>query len=225
MVTKTNVVLCWVLLVLIVIVPGHARAQASTEFRDPLRGFTLYSVKISTDSLTKLRVGGGGFTSDDRMTLGFSAFFFDESDVVDDYVLWLRHDGPRRWLTGHNELPLRITLDSKISEPKPLHIVRPTDAPGSGQFIEKLEFILSSAQFEALLNAESVLLEVTTLLGLIEKQLSAAELEAIRRFNESVLARHDELISGLAATMPMIDISNSCRLAAGLGSYIGEHTL
>lgn len=185
-------------LAIIACVPLRAEAQASTEFRDALRGVTFYSVVVSTDAQVDLQVEGSRFANSDRMTLGLSALFFDESDDVDDYVLWLRHDGPRRWFTGPTEPPLRLIIDDKSTQLTPLHALRPGDAGTAGQFVEKLEFSLGPAKFEELLGAESVTMELTTLLGLVEKRLNKNELEVIRRFHESVLDRHDEAKSDFA---------------------------
>ena len=75
------------LLVLMVLMPRQAESQVATEMRDPLRGVTFYSLQISTDPMTALQTRGGLFAQSDLMTLGLSAFFFDESDTVDEYVL------------------------------------------------------------------------------------------------------------------------------------------
>ncbi len=193
------------LLLFVTALPLRVEAQAFTEFRDPLRGVTFYSVQISTDPLTDLQVEGSRFAANDRMTLGFSAFFFDESDVIDDYVIWLRHEGPRRWFTGsNNDRPLRLLLDDESSEPMPLHVL-PPGGPDSGPFVEKLEFALPPPQFLALMNAESAVIELTTLLGLVEKRLDQEELAAIQRFNERVHDRHDEAKATLAAAAAAID--------------------
>lgn len=172
--------------------PRQADAQAFTEFRDPLRGVTFYSVQISTDRMQDLQHEGSRFASNDEVTLGLSAFFFDESDVIDDYVLWLRHDGPRRWFTGSKMRPLDIVVDGDISSPAPLHTLR-SDAEEVGPFIEKLEFTLHPLELEKLLSAEDISLELHTLLGSLEKTLNDDEIEAIRSFRERVMALHGEI--------------------------------
>jgi hypothetical protein len=181
-----------ILAVIATSLPRDAGAQAFTEFRDPLRGVTFYSVQISTDPMQELQHEGSSFASNDEMTLGLSAFFFDESDVVDDYVLWLRHDGPRRWFTGSKMHPLDVVIDGNISSPAPLHTLR-SDAAEVGPFIEKLEFTLHPLELEKLISAESVALELHTLLGSLEKRLDEDEIEAIREFRDRVMALHGEI--------------------------------
>lgn len=169
-----------------------AHAQAYTEFRDPLRGVTFYSVQISTDPLLELQSEGSKFSDSDQMTVGLSAFFFDQSDAVDDYVLWLRHDGPRQWFVGVDPLPLTTVIDGKRKTFAPLHATRPQLASGSGPFVEKLEFEFLPADFQALARSDAVTLELNTLLGVVEKTLGVAELEAIRMFDRRVRERHEE---------------------------------
>ena len=197
--TKTVLLL---IMALFPLLPLHAEAQSSTEFRDPLRGVTFYSMQVSTDSLTTLQMKGSGFSSSDRMTLGFSAFFFDESDTVDEYVLWLRHDGPRRWLAGDLQRPLTLDLDGAVTVHAPFHMLRPSSSTDSDLFVEKMEFALDPESFQSLLNADAVALELRTLLGTVEKRLSAAERGAIRSFHERVGSRHAEVKPALAATSP-----------------------
>ncbi len=197
--TKTTLLL---MIALFPLLPLHAEAQSSTEFRDPIRGVTFYSMHVSTDSLTALQMEGSGFSSADRMTLGFSAFFFDESDTVDEYVLWLRHDGPRRWLAADLQRPLTLDLDGVVTVHAPFHMLRPSGSSDSDLFVEKMEFALDPESFQSLLDADAVALELKTLLGTVEKRLSAAERGAIRSFHERVGSRHAEVKPALAATSP-----------------------
>lgn len=172
--------------------PRESSAQAFTEFRDPLRGVTFYSVQISTDRMQDLQHEGSRFASNDEMTLGLSAFFFDESDVIDDYVLWLRHDGPRRWFTGSQMRPLDVVIDGDSTSLTPLHTLR-SDVEEVGPFIEKLEFTLHPLELDRLLSAEDITLELHTLIGSLAKTLDDDDVEAIRAFRERVMALHGEI--------------------------------
>ncbi len=136
------------------------------------------------------------------MTLGFSAFFFDESDAVDEYVLWLRHDGPRRWVSGDVQRPLTLDLDGDATTHAPFHMLRPSGTSDSDLFVEKMEFALDPQSFQSLLDADAVALELRTLLGTVEKRLSVAERDAIQGFHERVGSRHSEVKPSLAATSP-----------------------
>ena len=173
------------------VAPRPAEAQAFTEFRDPLRGVTFYSVQITTDPLIELQHDGSQFSQNDQMTLGLSAFFFDESDTIDEYVLWLRHDGPRRWFTGSRLYPLDLIIDDVITTPAPLHTLR-SEEERAGPFIEKLEFALTPDAFGELLGAGTVTLHLNTLLGSLDKTLSDDEKRAMQRFRIRVMTAHED---------------------------------
>lgn len=179
-------------------VSATAAAQGIIEIRDPLRGVTFYSVQISTDQLSELQVGPGRFSDDDRMTLGVSAFVFDELLAPSDYTIWLRHDGPRRWLTGENNRPLVIDFGASSIRPIPLHVLSPTLVTDNGPFVEKLEFALRPDEFQSLVNSIDPVLELTTLLGRIEKPLAAAEVKALKKFDATVLTKRGSGGTGLA---------------------------
>ena len=191
----------WSLVAMIALSPlrAQSQAQAVTEMHDPLRGVTFYSVQISTDPTTALQTTGSLFGESDLMTLGLSAFFFDESGTIDEYVLWLRHDGPRSWFTSNLEFPLTLWLDGEKWQSAPLHVSRPAGSGESGPFIEKLEFVLETNDLKTLLAADSATIELVTAMGTVEKTLSASERSALRRFHDRVLTRSAETQSVGAA--------------------------
>ena len=166
-------------------------AQAVTEVRDPLRGLTFYSAQISTDPITAVQTEGSRFSRTDQVTLGLSALFFDESDSVDEYVLWLRHDGPRRWFVGSDDTPLRINLDGSSTDYSPLHRSGTGETSGATPLIEKLEFSISPEALREIIGADSVTIELQTLLGQVVKTLTLAEHGAISRFAGNVHTRHE----------------------------------
>lgn len=168
-------------------------AQATSEIRDPLRGLTFYSIQVSTDNTSDIQTVGSRFTETDRVTLGLSALFFDESDTVDDFVLWLRHNGPRRWFVGSIASPLLIHVDDDTYEYLPLHASSPDEASGVVPLVEKLEFSVSPSTVRAIARAGVVRLELQTLLGGIDKQLRDGEQESIAGFLRSARERHNEL--------------------------------
>ena len=181
------------------LLPLRGESQAYTEFRDSLRGVTFYSVQVSTDPLRALQTDGSRFTRSDEMTLGFSAFFFDESDSVDEVVLWLRHDGTRRWFTGDIIHPLKIRTDDRALEPIAVHATRPLDPLFTGPVVEKLEFALSPPEFQGLLDADTLNIELTTLLGVVEKTLTPGEHDVMRRFHDRVREQHRQAKRALDA--------------------------
>lgn len=159
------------------------------ESHDPLRGVTFYSAQVSTDRLEKMQTQLGVFSGKDLMTVGISVFVFDESDTVDEYLLWLRHDGPKRWFVANLDSPLAIVADDRVIKLTPLHVSRADKERETGPFVEKLEFSISPEQFQLLKNAKRVTLELLTGLGTVEKALTDKELELISRFNDSVYIR------------------------------------
>jgi hypothetical protein len=188
--------------VLILVMTGPARADDAgviVDVRDPLRGITFYSVQLSTDTLIELQIGPGRFSTEDVMTLGVSALMFDENARPDEYVLWLRHDGPARWLTDVTTLPLKIAGVAEPLTPTPLHVLRQDQGKDAGPFVEKLEFALTPEQFEEMLESESLTLQLSTLLGTVEKVLSEAERDAMRGFQQDAIQRHQRARTGLAA--------------------------
>ena len=170
---------------------NHAAAQAATEFRDPARGVTFYSKQVSVEKIQDLQTKGGLFGDTDEVAIGVSAFFFDESEFVDDFVLWMRHDGPRRWIAASTPLPLTINVDESQFEPLPIHQSLPTARVGP--FIERMEFSISPEEFVEMLDAEYVSFELGTLLGTMVKELTADELELLREFKSRVERRHEEI--------------------------------
>ncbi len=170
----------------------RAESQATTEMRDSLRGVTFYSLQISTDSMTSLQTQGGLFAQSDLMTLGVSALVFDEGGSVEEYVLWLRHDGPRSWFTADLEQPLTLRIDDTSWQSAPLHTSRPSGRDASGPLVEKLEFVVAVDDFQSLLSADAVTVELATVLGTVEKALSESERLALRRFETRVNARQGE---------------------------------
>ena len=171
---------------LMVFGPANAANNTITEVRDPVRGANFYSVALSDDSLQTLQIRGGLFNEDDRMTLGFSALFFDESSRIENYIVWLRHDGPRRWFTGVDPQPVELWIGDATVQPTPINQLGGTQATGEGIFVEKLEFSLTPAQFDQLATTAEATLALRTVRGQIVKEFTAAELAAIREFQRSV---------------------------------------
>ena len=119
------------------------------------------------------------------MTLGISALVFDDRSV-DHFVIWLRHDGPRRWFTGSGAPPLTIQAGDMQFRPLPIHRARAL-ATGGEPLTEKLEFALSTNDLAAITNADQVNVELNTVLGTVNKQLEAGTLTTLRRFRERIL--------------------------------------
>jgi hypothetical protein len=197
--TKDCFVLSAVACLALSMLSGKALSNAIVDLHDPLRGITFYSIQLSTDDLRDLEVGPGRFSDKDLMTMGVSALIFDENSQPNEYILWLRHDGPARWLVDVRMSPIRLVGDTETLAPLPLHILRQEQGKDSGPFVEKLEFALRPEEFDMLLQSESVVVQLSTLLGAIEKTLSDEELAAIRTFKADAIGRHKQSRSGLAS--------------------------
>jgi hypothetical protein len=161
-------------------------AQMLTEIHDPLRGVTFHSVELNGESSQSEETPASVALRNHRMTIGLSAFMFDESTAIEEYILWLRHDGPGRWFSGTDGLPLRIEAAGKQVNAKPLHWYAPDAQANSGSFVEKVEFTLDVDQLNNMLNAESATLHLETLLGKVSYQLSESDFEAMRRFVQRI---------------------------------------
>ena len=162
-------------LMLIALLPVLALGQATMELRDPLRGVTLYTLQISTDPMTEVQVQGGLFADNDLMTLGISALVFDDSSVS-EYVLWLRHDGPRRWFAGAASPPLTIKAGDLLIEPTPIHRSQRSVTKGRG-LVEKLEFRLSPGDLAEIVAASSVSVDLQTVLLAADDRLVQEHLD------------------------------------------------
>lgn len=150
---------------------------------------------LAAGKKTGLQARGGRFSSSDVVTLGLSAFFFDESEAVDDYLIWMRHDGPRRWFVGSIERPVTIRFDDNVIQPAPLHRSALAGESNDTPLIEKLEFTLRPSDLESISTVQQVVIEVTTLLGTVAKTLSAEEIGVISEFSAEARERHDEIRS------------------------------
>jgi hypothetical protein len=161
-------------------------AQMLTEIHDPLRGVTFHSVELNGESYQSEEIRGPVALRNHQMTIGLSAFMFDESTAIEEYILWLRHDGPGRWFSGTDGLPLRIEAAGKPVNAKPLHWYAPETPANAGSFVEKVEFALDVAELDKMLNAESATLHLETLLGDVSYRLSESDFEAMRRFVQRI---------------------------------------
>ena len=85
---------------------------------------------------------------------------------------------------------MTLWLDGEKWQSAPLHVSRPAGSGESGPFIEKLEFVLEAGDFQTLLNADSVTVELVTVLGTVKKILNETERSALRRFAEEVQVLH-----------------------------------
>lgn len=133
-------------------------------------------------------------------------FIFDESDAVNECVLWLRHDGSRRCLAGGVQHPLTLNLDGTSTSYAAFHMLRPSGNADSDLFVEKMEFTLDSRSFQSLLNSDVVTLELTTLLGTAEKKLIAEQCDAIRSFDSRVRSRHTKAKSAHRPLLSLVGL-------------------
>lgn len=167
--------------------PGMAaHAEAMTETRDPVRGVSFYSVQLESAPLWQFQTAGSRFSPDDGMTVGLSALVADDNAQVMEYILWLRHDGPRSWLLGAMDQPLTIQLEDRRLLPVPLHVARETHNSLREPYIEKLEFALDPRLVQILLDEPSVVLKLETALGEVQKPLKPHMIETLRKLTAKV---------------------------------------
>ena len=179
------------LLMSLLLTMSTAHSQTITESRDDARGVSFVSVQFSSEEISDLQTLGGLFSSTDRVTLGVSGLVFDETPGAGEFVLWLRHDGGKRWFVGPAAQPLTIRLDdSRLIQPIAQFQPAPARARAArSNLTERLEFVLSPQDFADILAAERATIVITTVLGTIEKELTSSEQSTLgrlsRRLSES----------------------------------------
>lgn len=171
------------------VLPGTSlHAEALTESRDPVRGVSFYSVQLESAPLWQIQTAGSRFSPDDAITVGLSAMVSDDNAQVMEYILWLRHDGPRSWLLGALDQPLTIQLEDRRLLPLPLHVARQTGDSVPEPYIEKLEFALPPRLVKILLDEPSVVLKLETALGEVQKPLEPHMIETLRELTRKMAA-------------------------------------
>ena len=166
---------------------ASANATPRTEIRDPVRGVSFESVEISEQPVNSLLVIEGTFGDTDSLVVGLSAMSFDGSQGVDEYILWLRHEG-RQWLQFDVEQPVTFEVDGKRLVLEQLRASQPFVGASSRMF-EKIEFRLDELAFKRLLDGSNVNITLRSDTGTVEKTLRADEIEKIREFQASVSER------------------------------------
>lgn len=153
------------------------------EVRDPLRGVSFQTVQLSDVPLSVLDTVEGGFPDSGRLVVGLSALLSEGSATADEYILWLRHEG-RQWLSLPSEQPVQLEVDGRNMELFALREPQAFVGPDS-QFIEKLEYRLEASALERLADSRSILIRLRANDGVVEKRLSADEIELVRQFRLS----------------------------------------
>jgi hypothetical protein len=168
------------------LLPAGSFAQVRTELRDPMRGVSFHSVELDDSALNALDVIDGSFPDSDRLVVGLSAMTFDGSDVVDSYVLWIRHEG-RRWLDFERTDPVEIAVGGEVLAFDRLRASQPF-VGASGRLFEKIEFALSEADVMRLAASSDATITLRSDNGNVRKRLSAEERAYMRKFTEQIRA-------------------------------------
>lgn len=154
-----------------------------TEIRDPVRGVSFDSIEISERSVNSLDVIEGTFGDSDSLVVGMSALSFDESEGVDEYILWLRHEG-RSWLQFDVDQPVSFEVDGRELPLEQLRASQPFVGTASRMF-EKVEFRLDAAAMDRLVKGNEISITLRSDSGIVEKILDSEEIERIRAFRAS----------------------------------------
>jgi hypothetical protein len=155
-----------------------------TEIRDPVRGVSFNSIEISEKSVNSLDVIEGTFGDSDSLVVGMSALSFDESEGVDEYILWLRHEG-RSWLQFDTDQPVSFKVDGQEMPLEQLRASQPFVGRASRMF-EKVEFRLDDAAMDRLVQGDEIKITLRSDSGVVEKTLDSEEIERIRAFRASL---------------------------------------
>lgn len=171
---------------LLVSQPGLAvdLPQARTQVQDLLRGVSMNSVLVSDEPVIALDVVDGEFSEVDRIAIGLSVMSSYGSKVVEDYILWVRHEG-RQWLDAGLDGPVSIAADNNNLELSLLRSPSPFIGDG-GRFFEKFEFRLTPESLDSILQSSSVTVTVRSDTGTVNKSLGEAEVEVMRQFLASL---------------------------------------
>ena len=166
--------------------PLTASAQVRTELRDPVRGVSFHSVELSEMPINALEVIEGSFPDSDQLAIGLSAMHLDGRDAIDEYVLWIRHQG-RRWLDFAVEDPVVFTIDNQPLALSQLRASQPFVGE-TGRLFEKIEFSLSDEQLSRILSGDITVITLSSDNGTVQKRLNAQELVYLREFRDRLAA-------------------------------------
>jgi hypothetical protein len=154
--------------------------QVRSSMSDTARGVTFHSIEVSDDRIHDLEVLDGTFSSGDRLVVGLSTMVFDGSGEISSHIFWIRHEG-RRWLDYGGATPVAIIADDREVPLESLRSPQPFVGTGGGM-IEKLEFLVDSANLERLLSADRITVQLRSETGDIDKTLSSHEIQQLREF-------------------------------------------
>ena len=157
-----------------------ANSLPRTEIRDPVRGVSFSSIEVSTQTINSLEVIEGTFGETDSLVVGISSLSFDESEGVDDFILWLRHEG-RTWLRFDIDQPVSFEVDGQELALEQLRATQPFVGTASRMF-EKVEFRLDEASFKQLVQGNEISIILRSDSGIVEKTLTDEEIDRIREF-------------------------------------------
>ena len=157
-----------------------ANSLPRTEIRDPVRGVSFNSIEVSAQTINSLEVIEGTFGETDSLVVGISSLSFDESEGVDDFILWLRHEG-RTWLRFDIDQPVSFEVDGQELALEQLRATQPFIGTSSRMF-EKVEFRLDEASFKQLVQGNEISIILRSDSGIVEKTLTDEEIDRIREF-------------------------------------------
>ena len=162
---------------------ASANSLPRTEVRDPVRGVSFNSIEVSQQMINSLDVIEGTFGDADSLVVGMSALSFDESAGVDEYILWLRHEG-RTWLRFDIDQPVSFEVDGQKLVLEQMRVSQPFMGSSSRMF-EKVEFRVNEAAYEQLVQGDEISITLRSDSGIVEKTLTKEEIDRIRLFRVS----------------------------------------
>lgn len=159
---------------------ASANSLPRTEVRDPVRGVSFNSIEVSQQPINSLEVIEGTFGDTDSLVVGMSALRFDESEGVDEYILWLRHEG-RTWLRFDIDQPVSFEVDGQKLALEQMRASQPF-VGSSNRMFEKVEFRVNRAAYEQLVRGDEISITLRSDSGIVEKTLTKEEIDRIRLF-------------------------------------------
>ena len=147
-------------------------------------GVTLHSIELDDALLNSLDVLDGSFSDTDRLVIGVSAIVFDVGGAVDEFILWMRHEG-RCWLDIDMADGVVLAIDDRVVPLTELLASQPFIGE-SGELNEKVEFSIADSDLEAMIDSSEVSIELRSDNGIVRKRLSESELNSLAVFRQLI---------------------------------------
>lgn len=165
---------------------SKANAQPFTQIHDPVRGVSFFSQEINSTDFGDLAQGTESFDQTEAMTLGVSALLFEQTGEIKGYTIWLRREGPRKWISQNYRTNMTLMINGTPIELEATRTNSRSLKMVERQYTEKLDIVLPTSQFLEMLSANEVTLQVNTMLGSFSRSIADDEIRRLDDFYQDV---------------------------------------